>query len=92
MLNADGSGTPIVLRGHEGSLLSAAFSADGQHVVTMSDKTARVWAISAQPCRAAANDCISAEMRRTYLDESDEDARAGYESCERSYGRIPFYP
>jgi hypothetical protein len=31
-------------------------------------------------------------MRRTYLDEGDADARAGYETCERSYGRIPFYP
>ncbi|KYF96226.1 hypothetical protein BE20_42805 [Sorangium cellulosum] len=63
---------------------------------TSEDKTARVWAISTQALqrclRAATTDCLSPEMRRTYLDESDEDARKGYESCERSYGRTPFYP
>ncbi|AUX30271.1 MULTISPECIES: WD40 repeat domain-containing protein [Sorangium] len=95
--NADGSGAPVVLRGHEDKVESAVFSADGQRVVTASgDRTARVWPISArtlqQSLRAATTDCLSPEMRRTYLDESDEDARKGYESCERSYGRTPFYP
>ncbi|WP_437932630.1 hypothetical protein WMF37_11420 [Sorangium sp. So ce291] len=95
--NADGSGTPVVLSGHEAEVYSAVFSADGQRVVTASfDKTARVWAISAQALqqslRAATTDCLSPEMRRTYLDESDEAARKGYELCERSYGRTPFYP
>ncbi len=34
----------MVLRGHEGGVTSAAFSADGKRVVTASsDKTARVW-------------------------------------------------
>jgi hypothetical protein len=95
--NVDGSGTLVVLWGHEGGVLSAKFRADGQRVVTASDdKTARVWAPSAsalqQSLRDATTDCLSPEMRRTYLDESDEDARKGYESCERSYGRTPFYP
>ncbi|HEX5744774.1 MAG TPA: AAA family ATPase [Archangium sp.] len=40
----DGSGEPVVLRGHEASVWSAAFSPDGQRIVTASlDKTARVW-------------------------------------------------
>ncbi|XXY49078.1 hypothetical protein WME91_54635 [Sorangium sp. So ce269] len=94
--NADGSGVPVVLRGHEVGVSSAAFSADGQRLVTASDRTARVWALSAdalrQALRAATTDCISPEMRRIYLDESDEAARRGYESCERAYGRTPFYP
>ena len=42
--NADGSGTPVVLAGHTGSVRSAAFSPDGRRVVTASgDSTARVW-------------------------------------------------
>ncbi|XXU02903.1 hypothetical protein WMF20_10925 [Sorangium sp. So ce834] len=85
-----------MLRGHEDAVISAEFSADGQRVVTASDKAALVWAISAQALqqilRAATSDCLSPEMRRTYLDESDKAARKGYESCERSYGRTPFGP
>ena len=41
---ADGTGQPIVLRGHNQTVASAAFSSDGSLVVTASwDKTARVW-------------------------------------------------
>ncbi|WP_437298960.1 WD40 repeat domain-containing protein [Sorangium sp. So ce426] len=95
--NADGSGAPVVLQGHEGGVWSAEFSADGQRAVTASaDKTARIWPIFSLvlplSLRSVTTDCLSPEMRRTYLSENDEDARKGYESCERSYGRIPFYP
>ncbi|MCG8418449.1 MAG: protein kinase, partial [Proteobacteria bacterium] len=42
--NADGSGQPVVLRGHLGTVRSAAFSRDGTRIVTASsDQTARVW-------------------------------------------------
>ena len=41
---ADGTGPPLVLRGHEDLLFSAAWSPDGKRIVTASfDKTARVW-------------------------------------------------
>src|SRR5215813_1843417 len=41
---ADGTGEPVVLKGHESIVMSAAFSPDGTRVVTASvDKTARVW-------------------------------------------------
>ena len=44
MWRADGSGEPVVLRGHEGRVSSAAFSPDGTRIVTASgDNTARVW-------------------------------------------------
>jgi WD40 repeat protein len=32
-----------VLRGHDDSVQSAAFSPDGKRIVTPSDKTARIW-------------------------------------------------
>jgi len=42
--NADGTGTPVVLRGHSDRVASAAFSPDGKRIVTASwDRTARVW-------------------------------------------------
>ncbi|HRI65878.1 MAG TPA: protein kinase [Polyangium sp.] len=42
--NADGSGTPIELRGHKRVILAAAWSSDSQRIVTASyDTTARVW-------------------------------------------------
>ncbi|WP_437572710.1 nSTAND1 domain-containing NTPase [Sorangium sp. So ce542] len=105
--NANGSGTPVVRKGHSEPVLSAMFSADGQRVVTASsDGTARVWnADGTMPVdassvgtnlrrslRFATTDCLSPEMRRTYLNESDESARREYEYCERSYDRTPFYP
>ncbi len=42
--NADGTGEPLVFRGHEGPINSVAFSPDGERIVTASDdRTARVW-------------------------------------------------
>jgi WD40 repeat protein len=42
--NADGSGEPIVLRGHLDEVQAAGFSPDGTRIVTAAaDKTARVW-------------------------------------------------
>jgi WD40 repeat protein/serine/threonine protein kinase len=42
--NADGTGEPVVLRGHQKAVWSVAWSPDGTRVVTTSeDRTARVW-------------------------------------------------
>ncbi|WP_437307308.1 nSTAND1 domain-containing NTPase [Sorangium sp. So ce388] len=42
--NADGTGTPVILRGHKDRVSAAAFSPDGKRIVTASyDRTARVW-------------------------------------------------
>jgi WD40 repeat protein len=95
--NADGSGEPIVLKGHQDDVDSVAWSPDGKRVLTASwDMTARIWSLDIptlqQALRDATTDCLPPEMRRTYLDETEPESRERYEACERSYGRIPFYP
>ncbi len=48
--NADGTGQPLVLRGHQDRVYSAGFSPDGKRIVTASfDKTARVWNADGTP-------------------------------------------
>src|SRR5262249_29245171 len=42
--NADGTGEPLVLRGHLGGISTAAYSPDGLRIVSSSlDQTIRVW-------------------------------------------------
>jgi WD40 repeat protein len=94
---ADGSGEPVVLKGHEAFVRSAAWSPDGERIVTASDdQTARVWPVSIpalqRVLRDATTDCLTPAMRRTYLDETETEARERYAACERSYGRVPFFP
>jgi hypothetical protein len=44
--NVDGSGEPLVFKGHQGVVNSAAWSPDGGHIVTASeDTTARIWSV-----------------------------------------------
>ncbi|WP_224371639.1 nSTAND1 domain-containing NTPase [Hyalangium versicolor] len=97
---ADGSGLPRVLKGHEGPVRSATFSGDTQHIVTASwDRTAKIWLLPKlatptpekllQQLRDRNTDCLSASLRQTYLKEDKNEARRGYEQCERGHHRVP---
>ena len=57
--SVDGSGEPIILRGHTQSVLSAVFSHDDHRVLTASsDGTARIWNVdgSDEPIRVNGGD------------------------------------
>jgi WD40 repeat protein/tRNA A-37 threonylcarbamoyl transferase component Bud32 len=44
VVRADGRGEPLVLRGHEGSVVAASFAPDGRRIVSASyDGTVRIW-------------------------------------------------
>ena len=48
--NADGSGSPLLLRGHTDTIGRAQFSADGRKVLTSSfDGTVRLWPLDGKP-------------------------------------------
>jgi WD40 repeat protein len=77
-----GAGVPIVLAGHRGAVESAAWSPDGQRIVTASrDLTARVWSIGVpalrEALRDATTDCLAPELRATYFETEGADAACG---------------
>ncbi|QRN96794.1 CHAT domain-containing protein [Archangium violaceum] len=77
------------LEGHGAGLLWAAFSPDGERVVTSSsDGAARVWPVSfklaMERLENATYDCLTSEERQTYLDETPEEALAGFERSQRA--------
>ena len=91
---ADGSGRPVTLNGHQGAVTWAAFSHDGSRVVTASeDGTARIWRIGWRDLVAHLRQLTSAslttEQRMIYLGESEADARTAYEQAEKRFGRTP---
>jgi WD40 repeat protein len=93
--NADGTGEPAIIKRHDNFVSCASWSPDGHYIVTaLSDYTARIWSVTIPALRrslqAASNDCLTPEMRMTYLGATEAEARAGYEECVRSYGRMTF--
>ena len=94
---ADGSGRPMSLYGHEGMVTWATFSTDGSRVITTSeDGTARIWRTGWNDLvlylRSQTLASLTAEERLIYLGESESDARAAYEKEEKRFGRTPLPP
>ena len=85
---------PLVLRGHEDGVTSAAFSPDGTKVLTASkDGTARIWQVSwpglLEHLQASTTACLTPQQRRKLLAETASQAWDSYASCEQSHGREP---
>ena len=90
---ADGSGDPIVLAGPHYATVFASFSPDGKRIAVIYPSTLRIWDTSInvlqQRLRDSTRDCLSYEMRQTYLGETVGDARARSGDCEREHTRLP---
>jgi WD40 repeat protein len=91
---ADASGQPMTLSGHEGMVTWAAFSEDGSRVISTSeDGTGRIWRTGWRELvsylRSLTSASLTAEERMIYLGESESDARAAYEAAEKRFGRTP---
>ncbi|KYF89913.1 hypothetical protein BE20_19260 [Sorangium cellulosum] len=66
-------------------------------MVTVSeDGSARLWPVTLRGVRRrlqeATPSCLPPEMRALYAGESEAEARAQHEACERSHGRTPGAP
>ncbi|RKH85049.1 hypothetical protein D7Y21_23650 [Corallococcus sp. AB045] len=91
---ADGTGLPLVIQGCESEVASAEFRPVGHQVLTVcADGPAQLWPLDVSELqrrlRAVNKDCLPPDVRRSYLDESEEQARSGYAECERVQGRDP---
>ena len=92
--NADGTGTPVILRGHTDVVNSAAFSPDGPRIVTASDdKTARIWTIDGPTLQAQLDAeirwCLPPDFRVANFGETPEEADAANRACRLRKGLPP---
>ncbi|WP_375744628.1 hypothetical protein [Corallococcus interemptor] len=90
----DGTGLPVVIQGCEWGVTSAEFNPTGPQVLTVCfDEQAQLWPLDVPALqrwlRAVNKDCLPPDVRRSYLDESEEQARSAYAECERVQGRDP---
>lgn len=75
--------------------LKLEFSPDGTRVAAVYETgNVYIWTISIpalqKRLRDANIDCLPPDLRQLHLDESETEAKAHYDECERGYGRIPF--
>ncbi len=85
-----------MLRGHEADVSSAEFSTDGTRIVTASAGTVRIWRVDWSTLlallRSATTVCLTVDDRQRYLGESESEARAAWEACERAHRRTAVRP
>ncbi|MFS8065826.1 MAG: WD40 repeat domain-containing protein, partial [Byssovorax sp.] len=91
--SADGEGAPIVL-GAPAPVIALAFLDGGQQLLTVTaDNGIHTWMIDVDALKqrllAAHTDCLTPDVRTTYLGETASVARDQYTACERSYQRAP---
>lgn len=83
-----------VFRGHTSAVDAAAFVPGHPAIITVSDENAvKVWTWDVgdllRALRGTNDDCLSPDLRTTYLGEQEAGARSEYEACERLHGRTP---
>lgn len=89
--NADGKGEPLFLRSSNEPVNMAAFSPDGKRIVTASDdKTITIWDDLVRITGpddprlwTASRYCMSVELRRKWLDFSEEQAQVDLAQCQK---------
>ncbi|RKH14434.1 hypothetical protein D7V97_03185 [Corallococcus sp. CA053C] len=91
---ADGTGASLVLQDCVTGVGSAEFSPDGRQVlVACAYGPAQLWPLDVpelqRRLRSINKDCLPPDVRRSYLDEGEEQARSSYAECERIQGRDP---
>ena len=91
---ADGTGEPVVLEGHQGAVRAASFSPSGDRVVSAGlDGRVRLWRLSGVALQKVIRDatplCLDTDFRQRYLGEAKKVAERKYEECEREQGRMP---
>ncbi len=95
---ADGADKPIVLQDRTGDhhrvVQAVSWGPRHRRLVTwFAFDALRVWDLRSptlqRQLRESTTMCLSADLRNRYLDEDAAKARAAFETCERSFERLP---
>jgi WD40 repeat protein len=93
--SADGAAEPTVDLDTAAPVLAMAFTGRGERLLTvLEDDTTRAFLLDPGALQASLRDihvdCLSPDLRVTYLGELLDDASNHHAQCERGHGRTPF--